>query len=128
MTNRNNDNSIVIVGTLIVLVCIAGLMFGLPQYGVWTKTLEGKGALQAAEYTRQTRIIESEAQLKAAENEAKANKILSESLTPNVIQYEWIRSQEKDHAGDRTIIYIPTNPNSGVPIGLPVTESQRLNK
>ena len=58
--NKQNgfiDPSLAAAG-LVGVIVIAGLAFGLPQYGVWTKTLNGKAQLQEAEYTRQVAVLE----------------------------------------------------------------------
>jgi hypothetical protein len=54
---------------------IAGLAFGLPLYGVWTKTLSGKAQLQEAEYTRQVAVLEAQAKKDSAQQLADAEMI-----------------------------------------------------
>ena len=66
--NKQNgfiDPAVAVVG-LAGVVIIAGLAFGLPQYGVWTKTLSGKAQLQEAEYTRQVAVLEAQAKKDSA--------------------------------------------------------------
>lgn len=85
-----------------VVVIFSGLAFGLPQYGVWTKTLNGKAQLAEAEVIR-------------AEGVAKANQIIGESLkdNPAYLQYLWITEGEKD--SNRTVYMIPSNGGAPVP-------------
>ena len=83
--------AVIALGSVIV---IAGLAFGLPQYGVWTKTLSGKAQLQEAEYTRQVAVLEAQAKKDSAQQladaeiiratgVAKANEIIGNSLKDN---------------------------------------------
>jgi regulator of protease activity HflC (stomatin/prohibitin superfamily) len=53
--------------TVAAVVVIGCLAFGLPQYGVYTKSLNGKAQLMEAEYTRQTAVLEAQAKLDSAE-------------------------------------------------------------
>jgi hypothetical protein len=118
-----------IIIAIALLIALIGLnMYYGPQYNVYQKSLNGQALLQEAQFTREIRVAASKAQLESAENEAKANKILAESLSPMLIQYEWVRAQEGKEAGNKTFVYIPTNSTSGLPMGLPATEATRLNK
>jgi regulator of protease activity HflC (stomatin/prohibitin superfamily) len=119
-----------------IVVIIGGLAFGLPQYGVWTKTLNGKAQLQEAEYTRQVKVLEAkalkdsavlqaEAEVERAKGASAANKILGESLkgNPEYLTYLYIQNLENaDNSKEKTVIYVPTE--KGIPI--PITESQRI--
>ena len=126
--NKQNgfiDPAVAVVGLAGVII-IAGLAFGLPQYGVWTKTLSGKAQLQEAEYTRQVAVLEAqakkdsaqqlaEAEIIRAQGVAKANSIIGESLkdNPAYLQYLWITEGEKD--SNRTVYMIPSNGGAPVP-------------
>ena len=126
--NKQNgfiDPSLAAAG-LVGVIVIAGLAFGLPQYGVWTKTLNGKAQLQEAEYTRQVAVLEAqakkdsaqqlaEAEIIRAQGVAKANSIIGESLkdNPAYLQYLWITEGEKD--SNRTVYMIPSNGGAPVP-------------
>lgn len=55
-----------------ILLLIILMMYGCPQYMVWTNTLEGKGALKKAEWDRQITIQEAQAKEIAAQSWAKA--------------------------------------------------------
>ena len=125
--------ALIVVGATVV---IGGLVFGLPQYNVWTKTLNGKALLQEQEYVRQVKVLEAkalkdaavlqaEAEVERAKGAASANKILGESLKGNseYLQYLYIQNLENsDNSKEKTVIYVPTE--RGIPI--PITESQRL--
>lgn len=121
-----NQTSTTISITLAGIIVITGLAFGLPQYGVWTKTLNGKAQLQEAEYTRQVAVLEAqakkdsaqqlaEAEIIRAQGVAKANSIIGESLkdNPAYLQYLWITEGEKD--SNRTVYMIPSNGGAPVP-------------
>lgn len=129
VTNQStmkNQTSTTISITLAGIIVITGLAFGLPQYGVWTKTLNGKAQLQEAEYTRQVAVLEAqakkdsaqqlaEAEIIRAQGVAKANSIIGESLkdNPAYLQYLWITEGEKD--SNRTVYMIPSNGGAPVP-------------
>ena len=106
---------------------IGALAWGLPQLGVYNRTLAGKAALMEAESTRQVRVLEAKAKMDSASLEAKAeierakgvaeaNKIIGDSLkdNPRYLQYLYITGlQEGSEKGNRTI-YVPTE--GGLPV------------
>ena len=129
MTKQNGfiDTSVVVVG-LAGVVIIAGLAFGLPQYGVWTKTLSGKAQLQEAEYTRQVAVLEAQAKKDSAQQladaeiiratgVAKANQIIGDSLKDNreYLQYLYITGIEDGAKNGNVTIYVPTEGGMPVP-------------
>ena len=119
---------------LLVLMVLAGGMWGCPQYNVYQQRLEGEAELAKASQNRQIRIqeamakkesakLEGEAEVLRAEGLAKANKTLGESLTgehgEKYLRYLWITGMEKSQ---HDTIYIPTE------AGLPILESTRKLK
>jgi regulator of protease activity HflC (stomatin/prohibitin superfamily) len=128
--NKQNgfiDPSVAAVGLAGVIV-IAGLAFGLPQYGVWTKTLSGKAQLQEAEYTRQVAVLEAQAKKDSAQQladaeiiratgVAKANQIIGDSLKDNreYLQYLYITGLEDGSKNGNVTIYVPTEGGMPVP-------------
>jgi hypothetical protein len=122
-------------GTVLLLVgvlVIAGLAFGLPQYGVWTKTLNGKGQLLEAEYTRKVSVLEAQAKLDSAEKlkqvriiEAQAlaesNKIIGASLKNNPEYLTFLQIQNIQEGAEKgNKIYFVAPNQAGVPV---LTES-----
>jgi hypothetical protein len=126
------------ISLIVLLTFITFGFWGCPQYGVYSARLGGQAKLQEAESSRQIRVAEAQAKLDSAKKEAEAEVIrakgqatanleISKTLTPEVLQYQYIRVMEEQGAnGDRTIVYIPTNPASGLPINLPAPEANRL--
>jgi len=128
--NKQNgfiDPAVAVVG-LAGVVIIAGLAFGLPQYGVWTKTLSGKAQLQEAEYTRQVAVLEAQAKKDSAQQladaeiiratgVAKANQIIGDSLKDNreYLQYLYITGIEDGSKNGNVTIYVPTEGGMPVP-------------
>ena len=120
--------SIVIIAIAIV---VGGLMWGLPNYKVWSREMSGKAEFVQAEQNRRIVIEEAKANLEAeklnaqaeierAKGAAQAIKIENNSLTATYIQYLWVRQQ---NTGKNTkIIYIPTE------AGLPILEAGRVTK
>ena len=127
--NKQNgfiDPTVAAIGIAGVIV-IAGLAFGLPQYGVWTKTLSGKAQLQEAEYTRQVAVLEAQAKKDSAQQladaeiiratgVAKANQIIGDSLKDNreYMQYLYITGLEEGSNKGNVTIYVPTE--NGLPV------------
>ena len=117
-------------GTFLVgigILIVAGLAFGLPQYGVWTKTLNGKAQLQEAEYTRQVAVLEAKAkydsakelalaEVERAKGVAQANQIIGDSLKGNreYLQYLYITGLEEGSQKGNVTIYVPTE--NGLPV------------
>ena len=121
------DPAVAAIGLAGVIV-IAGLAFGLPQYGVWTKTLSGKAQLQEAEYTRQVAVLEAQAKKDSAQQladaeiiratgVAKANQIIGNSLKDNreYLQYLYITGLEDGSKNGNVTIYVPTEGGMPVP-------------
>lgn len=115
----------------IILAVVGGFMFGVPKYKVWKAEQNGKAQFAEAEQNRRIKIEEAKANLEAeklnaqaeierAKGAAEAIKIENGSLTPEYIQYLWVRQQGS--LSDKTVIYIPTEAN------LPILEANRNNK
>ena len=109
------------------IAILAFVLWGIPQLGVYNRTLAGKAALMEAESTRQVRVVEAKAKREAsaleaqseierAKGVAEANKIIGESLknNPRYLQYLYlIGLQEGSEKGNKTI-YVPTE--GGLPV------------
>lgn len=116
--------SLIVIGIAIVL----GFMFGYPKYKVWKAEQDGKAQFAEAEQNRRIKIEEAKANLEAeklnaqaeierAKGAAEAIRIENGSITPEYIQYLWVRQQGS--LSDKTVIYIPTEAN------LPILEANR---
>lgn len=121
----------IFVYAVIILAVVGGIMFGMPKYKVWKAEQNGKAQFAEAEQNRRIKIEEAKANLEAeklnaqaeierAKGAAEAIKIENGSLTPEYIQYLWVRQQGS--LSDKTVIYIPTEAN------LPILEANRNNK
>lgn len=134
-TNEKGQTAAELLGLtlllLLVIVLIAGGMWGCPKYNVWQQGLAGEAELRRAEQNRKILVQEAQAKLdsadllnqaevKRAEGVAKANAIIGESLEgrDEYLRYLWIQNLETAKEG--TIIYIPTE------AGLPILEARRL--
>ena len=113
------DPSVALV-SIVAVVIIGGLAFGLPQYGVYTKSLNGKAQLMEAEYTRQTAVLEAqakkdsaqqlaEAEVIRAEGVARANQVIAGSLKDNkeYLQYLYIQNLEQGSENGNKLIMVP---------------------
>lgn len=119
--------NILLIAVIFVAV-ILGFMFGYPKYKVWKAEQNGKAQFAEAEQNRRIKIEEAKANLEAeklnaqaeierAKGAAEAIRIENGSITPEYIQYLWVRQQGS--LSDKTVIYIPTEAN------LPILEANR---
>ena len=128
MNNRNSESGSVALAVLAGAAVIALLAFGLPQYGVYSKSLSGKAQLQEAEFTRQVAVLEAKAKLDSAKElamaeverakgVAEANKIIGDSLKGNreYLQYLYITGLEDGAKNGNKTIYVPTEGGMPVP-------------
>lgn len=130
-------NTTVVAITLGTVAAVAFVLWGLPQLGVYNRTLRGRAALMEAESTRQVRVLEAKArqesaQLEAqaevtkAEGSAKAIAALKQELGSSEAYLRWLYIQglqeQGDTAGEKTVVYIPTD---GL-VPLPISEAPRL--
>ena len=110
---------------------VGGCMYVGPRYSVWQQEMEGKAEYAKAEQNRRIKVEEAKANLEAeklnaqaeierAKGAAEAIKIENGSITPEYIQYLWVRQQGS--LGDKTVIYIPTEAS------LPILEAGRTKK
>lgn len=112
----------------VIAAIVVACLFCAPMYKVWAAEQHGKAQFAEAEQNRKIKIEEAKANLEAeklnaqaeverAKGAAEAIRIENGSLTPEYIQYLWVRQQ--DELNDKTIIYIPTEAN------LPILEANR---
>jgi regulator of protease activity HflC (stomatin/prohibitin superfamily) len=121
--NNRNDSSYVLLAVIAGVAVIALLGFGLPQYGVYTKSLSGKAQLQEAEFTRQVAVLEAKAkelamaEVERAKGVAQANQIIGDSLKGNreYLQYLYITGLEDGAKNGNKTIYVPTEGGMPVP-------------
>lgn len=117
------------IGTLFVIVLLAGGMVGCPQYNVYSSRLEGEAELAKAEYSKQVAVqtatakkasaqLEADAEVIRAGGVAKANAIIGDSLKNNeaYLRYLYINELANTH---NQVIYLPTE------AGLPILEAGR---
>lgn len=132
--NRTSSTVFITIGSLAAL---AFVLWGLPQLGVYNRTLAGRASLMEAESTRQVRVLEAKArqesaQLEAqaevtkAEGSAKAIAALKQELGSSEAYLRWLYIQglqeQGNNDGEKTVVYIPTD---GL-VPLPISEAPRL--
>lgn len=107
------------------VICL--LLWGCPQYKVYTQTKEGEAMLAHAQSSKEVAVAEAKAKMESAEmlskaevarakGVAEANKIIGDSLKGNesYLRYLWISQLESNNP---TVIYVPTE------AGLPILEA-----
>lgn len=138
MTRSEIDPTAVLLA--VGIPALAALMiWGLPQVGVYNRTLAGKAALMEAESTRQVRVLEAKAKMEAAKLEAAAEverargsaqaiaAVKDELGGPDgYLRWLYLQGlQEPGGQGEREkIIYIPTD---GL-VPLPLSEAGRAGR
>ena len=124
------DMKSILLGIIALMVLISAILYALPHYQVWAAGKAGEAKLREAEQSRQIRIEEAKANLEAAEMDAQAEvarakgmaeamKVENGALTPEYIQYLWVRKVDFSRS---TTIYIPTEG------GLPILEANRVDR
>ena len=119
---------VAVAGIVIVIILIGGFLWGIPNYKVYSRELNGKAQLKEAEWNRQIAVQEAEAlkesanlnaeaEVIRARGIAEANHIISESLTERYIQYKFV---EGLNDGNTEVIYVATE------AGLPILEATRM--
>ena len=120
------DMSKLIGIVLVVILLIALVMWGVPNYKVYSRELNGKAQLKEAEWNRQIAIqeaqalkesasLKAEAEVLRANGIAQANAIIAGSITPEYIKYKFV---EGLNDGNTEVIYVPTEAN------LPILEAR----
>jgi regulator of protease activity HflC (stomatin/prohibitin superfamily) len=117
------------LGAVLVVLLLAGGLWGCPQYQVYQQRLTGEAELARADYNRQVAVREAQAKKDAAslladaeiaraKGVAQANQIIGDSLRGNeaYLRYLWIDKMEGAKA---QVIYVPTE------TGLPILEAGR---
>lgn len=113
---------------VMAMIGLTIILWGYPEYRVWSQEMEGKAEFAKAEQNRRIKIEEAKANLEAeklnaqaeverAKGAAEAIKIENGALSEKYIQYLWVRQQ--NDLNDKTVIYIPTEGN------LPILEAGR---
>ena len=121
----------IILSTAIVAGGIAGLMWAMPQYGVYEQRLAGEAMLAHAQASKEVAVAEAKAKMESAtllaqaeieraKGVAGANQIIGDSLKNNesYLRYLWITEVAGNPAG-KTVVYVPTEAN------LPILEATR---
>lgn len=118
------------VGTIVITVLIAlAILFGWPQYKVYSQRLTGEAILAKAESERRVlvesakakkdaAIYEAEAEIERAKGVAASNKIIADGLkdNENYLKYLWV-TKLGENGSAPTIVYVPTE------AGLPILEA-----
>jgi len=116
-----------VVALVIVILLVFGfVLWGVPNYKVYSKELAGKAQLKEAEWNRQIAVEEAkaikeaallkkDAEIIRAEGIAEANRIIAGSISEEYIRYKFI---EGLNDGNTEVIYVPTEAN------LPILEAR----
>lgn len=114
---------------MVVVMTVGVGLWGCPQYGVYSKRLEGEAELANAEYSKKVAVqtaqakmdsakLLANAEIERAKGVAQANQIIGDSLKGNedYLRYLWI---DGIHQTQNQIIYVPTEAS------LPILEASR---
>jgi regulator of protease activity HflC (stomatin/prohibitin superfamily) len=130
--NEMSEGTGIVALGVIGAALIGGVMFIMPQYGVYASRLHGEAELAQSEFSKQVAVQTAKAKLEAskleaetdvvrAEGIAKANKIVSESLggPEGYLRWKYIEMLNETAGRGTSTIYIPTE------AGLPILEANR---
>jgi regulator of protease activity HflC (stomatin/prohibitin superfamily) len=125
-------SGLVLIIMMLVIAALPILMWGVPQYRLYSQRLAGEARLAEAQSSRRIAILEAEARRESAvalaeaevlraQGAAKANRIIQDSLggPEGYLRYLQIQALAETSA---SLIYVPTE------AGLPVTEARRLQE
>ena len=121
--NQSSPFGTIIACVLLFLIVVAGIMYGYPQYRVYSQGLRGEAELARATQNRQIRVEAATAERLAADETAKAIAILGQAAKdfPEYRQQEFMaafaEALREGHIDQ--IMYIPTEAN------IPITEAAR---
>lgn len=121
-------------GGLVATIAGGLLLWGCPQYNVYSSRLAGEAEFVKAEQNRQIIVrqaqanldaagLKAQADVKRAEGIAASNKIIADGLggPEGYLRFLWIDAMKEGKDGN-TIVYVPTE------AGLPVLEADRFRK
>lgn len=124
--NMNDDFKTVITGIIVGLAIVTLGMWGIPQYKVWTATLEGEANLKKAQQERQILVTQAAAEKEAATLRSEAISIVGKAAKeyPEYRQQEFIGAfaEALKEGKISQIMYVPTEAN------IPITEASRFEK
>jgi hypothetical protein len=108
-----------IAGTAIALILlIAGGLYFVPVYSVWTAEQQGRAMLAKANYSKEAQVADAKAKLESARYLADAANVIQASLTPGYLQYLKIQAMEHvAEQNDRAVyFYDASAPKLTVPV------------
>lgn len=128
--------TIIIVGTVLLVGVVIGAMYGLPKYRVYSQSMRGQADFKEAEINRQIEVEEAKAREEAlmliAQGEAERERIKAQATSeainlvgealsshPDYLRLHWINEIA---GGEGERIYIPTE------AGMPILEAGSARK
>ncbi|VBB13377.1 SPFH domain-containing protein [Burkholderia stabilis] len=121
------------IGALAIATVASGLLYGCPQYRVYSQRMDGEAELAQANYSKQVQVQDAKAKLESAQayadaeviraqGVARANAIIGNSLRDNeaYLRYLWINKLSDSEGKGGQVIYVPTE------AGLPILEAGRF--
>jgi len=123
---KNMITSYVRIGWFVLIVIVL-VMWGCPNYRVFSAQKDGEAILAHAQSSREVAVAEAKAKMESssllsradtirAHGIARSNKIIGLSLTPSYLHWFWIDNIDKSN----NVIYVPTEAN------LPILEANRF--
>lgn len=128
--NEKSETKVLTSIAGVALFIIVGLswlmMWGCPNYNVYSARKEGEALLAHAQSSKEVAVAEAKAKLESAtllaqadtvraHGIARSNEIIGRSITPNYLHWFWIDNIDKSN----NVIYVPTETN------LPILEAGR---
>lgn len=116
--------SVIVIALVILVLIIAGGMWGCPQYNVYSSRKDGEAKLAHADYEREVQVRDAKgkfeaatllanAEVERAKGVAKANEVIGDSLKNNEAYLRWLYIEGlREKQGE--VIYVPTE--AGMPL------------
>lgn len=119
------------LGSILFLIILGTLMFGLPSYGRFQRLANERNQVQVndiqiAQTQQLVQVEKQKAQIKVQEalGIAQAQQIINGTLTPQYLQHEAIQAQQQaaQNSSHTETIYVPSG-TQGIPLVLPANTS-----
>ena len=125
MDDEHNFLAIAGAGVILISVCAGGLLWGRPQYNVYSAKMDGQAELSQAVSTRQTKVLEAKARYESAKFDAMAeverakgtrdaNNVVISSFGSTEERLRYLQIEALKDTQNR-VIYVPTE--AMMPIG-----------
>lgn len=131
IVSERGQATVVLLVSMLSLLILGLMLWGCPQYGVYSARLDGEAKLAHANSEREVQVKDAQGKFEAssllakteierAKGVAAANAIIGDSLKNNEAYLRWLYLEALKENKTATTIYVPTE------AGLPILEAGRV--